>query len=217
MKINKHIFLTIIPILIFTSCNNPPDVVSADNYYQLRKQLFHYKFIVDKTKSIKTAWFDFSNDSLDLLLQNEAEKVSLYIDTIKSYLIDTYKIKDPYNLTREEIVNYNFKDSLFAYASLNKTFCGELGEVPNSKYNAYTLHKAVKNYFDNISKLTGEKSTMQIFYPNEYKMSDGVKITWEYQYFFKNNLITTLTNLEQCKQDIYSSSANIQIHRKRDK
>jgi len=214
MTIKKYIAWTIIPLLILTSCNNSPDIISADNYYQLRKQLFHYKFIVDKTTDIKKNSVDFANDSLELLLKNEADNVALYIDTIKSYLIEHYKVKDPYSMTKDEIINYSFNDSLFAYTSLNQMFCGELGVKPDTKYNAYTLHTKVKDYFKSIGSLTGDKTSKYIFYPRDYEISDGVKITWQYQHFFKNNLITTLTNLEIRKQEIYLTFIDIKNNRR---
>lgn len=191
-------------------------MVSADNYYQLRKQLFHYKFIVDKTTDIKKNWVDFANDSLENILIKEVEKVVIYIDTIKTYLIDHYKVKDPYTMTKGEIDNYTFNDSLFSYASLNQIFCGERGKIPDTKFNAYKLHERLYSFYKNVSAITGEKANKYLFYPRDYEMSGGIYITWEYQNFFSNNLVTTLTNLEITKQEIYLTFIDIKNHRRHD-
>lgn len=212
----KHFARTILLTLILTSCNNSPDNISADNYYQLRKQLFKYKGSVDLTADIKKNSVDFLNDSLELVIKGEVEKTIAYIDSIKTYLIDYFKVNDPNNFTKDDIANYSFKDSLFSYASLNSIFCGEGGQPPETQFNAFKLRKYLNNYYKTIGDLINDKTNKYILYPSDYTDREGVIIQWEYQHFFKNNLITTLTNLEKVKQDVYLTFVNIKNHRRHD-
>jgi len=210
----KYFVGTILLTLILTSCNNSADNVLTDNHYQLRKQLFKYKGSVDLTADIKKNAVDFMNDSLEHILKGETEKAILYIDSIKTYLIDYFKVPNPDSFTKDEIANYSFKDSLFSYASLNFVFCGEGGQPPDTRFNAFRLRKVLNNYYETIGRLINDKTNKQILYPSDYTDRDGVIIQWEYQYFFKNNLITTLTNLEKVKQDVYLTFVNIKNHRR---
>ena len=205
MTINKHIVRTLLLLFALTSCQNPPDVISADNYYQLRKQLFKYKTAVDRTKYMQTLTSDFRQDTLEKTVDSLANSTILYIDSVKTYLLDYFKVSDPDLLTDEQIKNYNFTDSLFSYITLNSIFCGENGVRPDTKYNAFKLKNVLLNYYKSIPKKLDNRHLVLLFFPIDYKDRKGVIIEWDYQHFFKNNLITTLTNLEKIKHDIYLS------------
>ncbi len=145
------------------------------------------------------------HDTLENKVDSMANSTILYIDSVKTYLLDYFKVADPNLLTNDQIKSYNFSDSLFSYVSLNSIFCGELGEKPDTRYNAFELRKVVANYYKSIPKRLFSLQAMLLFYPDEYEDRKSVKIQWEYQHFHKNNLITTLTNLERIKHDIYLS------------
>jgi hypothetical protein len=206
MRINKYTFLLAVLIIGLTSCDNTPSQISSDNYYQLRKQLFKYRNTVDQTKDYKILMSDCCrHDTLENKVDSLANSTFMYIDSVKAYLLDHFKVSDPNLLTIDQIKTYDFKDSLFSYVTLNSIFCGELGEKPDTKYNAYEVKNTIQKYYKSIPRQLFNRHALILFYPNEYEDRKGVKILWEYQHFYNNNLITTLTNLEKLKHDIYLS------------